>query len=252
MTVNENKTVTSELDDFNNEVLEQFNDRVLQIATFIDFVKDLEQRTDAMIENIESNLPILKASTLLLLYNILESTASNVKKLLTNAINNARIEYAEATKPIQILWNEYQIKMYEQSRKKRAESLQAILDVLLVNNKLNFIISDAESNKEFEGNVDVKLIREFASQYGYTIEFSDKPKSEVIRNQIVNLRNKLGHGNLTFEEVGRTLLLDAPENRNTQDKNLYFFKEAVIDFLIAFLRPTEDYLINQKYKKPQP
>lgn len=62
-----------------------------------------------------------------------------------------------------------------------------------------------KKNKIISGNIDAKLINKILKSYGFSA--LDNPM-KIHLLKVKNLRNKLAHGELTFKEVGRQLVLD--------------------------------------------
>ena len=86
----------------------------------------------------------------------------------------------------------------------------------------------------YSGNLDSREIISVLKKYG--IDFEEKA-SEL--KTIKDDRNKLAHGELTFEEVGRNLSL--PQLRHMKEKT-FRYMESVIDIMNAFIE-------NEGYRK---
>lgn len=86
----------------------------------------------------------------------------------------------------------------------------------------------------YSGNLDSREIISVLKKYG--IDFEEKA-SEL--KTIKDDRNKLAHGELTFEGVGRNLSL--PQLRHMKEKT-FRYMESVIDIMNAFIE-------NEGYRK---
>ncbi|HGF7196367.1 TPA: MAE_28990/MAE_18760 family HEPN-like nuclease, partial [Vibrio cholerae] len=92
----------------------------------------------------------------------------------------------------------------------------------------------SESYKLYSGNLDARVIRKVMKKYG--IEISDTYGSKLVN--VKNGRNKLAHGEESFEEFGRSIVLKTLED--------YF---SDVDALLnEVIEKTQQFLTNEEYR----
>jgi hypothetical protein len=93
----------------------------------------------------------------------------------------------------------------------------------------------------FSGNIDARLIKETANQYGFSHQ-TDPQKtgngSDLLT--VKSNRNDLAHGIKSFAEVGKEQTAD----------ELIQIKNKVIRYLRQILQNIESYLVKQEYLDP--
>lgn len=117
-------------------------------------------------------------------------------------------------------------------------NLKVLIDTWVMN-KLPLNLTYEEFTKHnqggnFSGNLDSKEIRKLAEKYG--MDFNLKCR-EI--DSVKFRRNKLAHGDVSFEEQGRVDTMNY----------MIILKEKTVDFLQQFIQVVEDYITNTKYRK---
>lgn len=187
--------------------------------------------------SIRLNAPVLRATVVLSLYNVIESITTQILKAIHNEIISKRVTYNNLTKELRDLALVY----FYKHKEKRAD-IHSSLDVLhstvdLVRGKSFFNIQyDAmsESYQLYSGNLDSRAIRKVMKKYGVAI-------SEEIGTKlrpIMKGRNKLAHGELSFEDYGRTMVTHVLD-QYYNDTNA---------FLNELILKSSEYLDTQSYK----
>lgn len=87
---------------------------------------------------------------------------------------------------------------------------------------------------DISGNIDAQKIRDILKQIGGN-EISDGRELKIIKDK----RNNLAHGEFTFSEIGRDVLVS----------ELIEYKNKTKDYLSNVLAEINDYIESQKYLK---
>jgi hypothetical protein len=227
----------------------EFSRRIQEIDRYFSFLKQVnDQRikiqTETGSKNLENQLaPTLRASAVLLLYNLLESTViqtiDNIHIMISTKFS---LTYKEAIDELKKIWIEYQYNNFKGTEK---GSEQIFNDLkFLENDIINIFSEKAKNNTEylhkvkgvaFSGKIDALQIKKFAKKYGFGVNKRVEGKNLV---QIKNQRNALAHGELSFNECG---------NNYNYEQLLKLKKEAVL-FLREFLNNVEKYLIKEEFR----
>lgn len=231
------------------QVKQSFADRVEEINLFYKLLSDINKREAQLIfpnegdirENIDVRVsPILKSSASLQLYNLVESTISNCLVKIHTSFTDDTLHYSNLSDEIQQLWVKFHYDYFKKTSNEKdiLHNLKLLIDTW-VTNTLPVTLTYEEFTKyntggDFSGNLDYKQIRKLSEKYG--IEFD--LKCEEI-GSIKSRRNKLAHGEISFEEQGR------------QDSIEYMIvlKDKAIDFLTQFLQAVDSYITNAKYRR---
>ncbi|AVR78913.1 hypothetical protein NM96_05790 [Neisseria mucosa] len=173
------------------QLREDFRSKFDDLELFLDFTEKLQYSAQRN--------PILKASIILILYNIVEST-------LTSLI--IRVHDELQLYPFSILNENLQKNFlyYHFSKLSNENDFKRNIDVIsnLSLSALYFPKFEEYYAKKtlFSGNVDGKKINEIFKKY--SIKQVTKEKSCLLK--IKSLRNILAHGEKTFNHVGREIL----------------------------------------------
>lgn len=231
------------------QVRQSFNDRTQEIELYYKLLSDIIKREAQLIfpneNDIRENLnvrvtSILKSSANLHLYNLVESTISNCLVEIHSSFSNDTIHYSNLSDEIQKLWVKFHYDYFKETSNEKdiLHNLKVLIDTW-VTNTLPVTLTYKEFTKyntggNFSGNLDSKEIRKLSEKYG--IEF-DVKCDEV--GSVKHRRNKLAHGEVSFEEQGR------------QDSIEYMIvlKDKTIDFLTQFIQAVDDYISNTKYRR---
>lgn len=165
----------------------------------------------------------IKASVILVLYNIIESTMTKSLIKIHEVLKNEHLKYADLNPELKKI-----IMVYYGNAISKSSDMHNASDFLIklfayVNEEENFSISYDELSKYYQlysGNLDAKAISTVLKKYG--IDFSKKA-SEL--QTIKNNRNKLAHGELSFEEVGRNL--SVPQLNVMMDRTFEYLSDVI-------------------------
>ncbi|WP_264320399.1 MAE_28990/MAE_18760 family HEPN-like nuclease [Zarconia navalis] len=199
---------------------QNFNERCREVSKYFIFLKSLEQETTKLcmedkngnpkIRNIDPTLEkTLKASGFLLLYNLVESTMRNAIEAIFNDLDNQRVSFDRIKPELQ--------KIVLQNLKKR-NSDKVISQITAIS--LDIIQASFNQEDVFSGNIDGRLIRKTADEYGFSSKTDYAKTRDGIDLLVVKSnRNDLAHGFKSFEEVGRDKT--AEELLDIQKKSLH-------------------------------
>lgn len=184
------------------------------------------------------NTPVLRSSVVLSLYNIIESTITQTLTKIHNEINASKVNYNNLSKEIKDL-----ALIYFYKHKSKRNDIHESIDVLhhtvdLIRGKGFFNIpynEMIESYQLYSGNLDSRIIRKVMKKYGVVISESHGTRLHAIKNG----RNTLAHGNKSFEEFGRDMVVPT----------LNIYLSDVDCFLSEVITSTRDFIRDKKYRR---
>lgn len=149
---------------------------------------------------VESQL-VLKSSLILMLYNAIEGTMSNLMAELFDNIKSRKASIENLPKNLQETIYKFHIKKIGNDIKKLKEFNQYD-DIEICN------VSYLEINKYlnlFSGNLDSRLIKKISSRLGVTLP---NKMDEPTLLDVKNIRNKLAHGETKFSNPCQDITLE--------------------------------------------
>lgn len=219
-------------------LFQDFNERSREVSKYFIFLKTLEQGTTKLsmegmkgkskIRTIDSELErTLKASGFVLLYNLIESTMRNAIEAIFDELNSQGVSFDKVRPEIKKI-------VLKNLKKCHPDKILENITILSV----DIISAGFDKEELFSGNIDGKLIKNIANEYGFSCK-TDPIKtgngSDLLT--IKSNRNDLAHGIKSFTEVGREKSAD----------ELLAIKNKVVKYLRQILLNLEIYLINQEY-----
>lgn len=228
-----------------NLVRANFNDRKGEIDLyfeFIDFLDNIEKT-----ENLEKSYYILynkdvekiiRANSLLMLYNLVESTLVTGMEEVYSALKENNITYSQVRREIREIWFNYRFskaydrKAHYDTYKKTAEN---IISSIVLNKPL---ILDRKATG-ISGNLDAMSIRDVCKKHGIQFHTPENCHGGEKLTKVKDQRNQLAHGTLSFAECGRDFTVE----------DLHVIKEDVESFLSGFIDSIESYYDNEEYLK---
>lgn len=191
-------------------------------------------------EEAEYNIVIvrtsIKANIILMLYNAVESTLTKSLEGIHEKIKEKRLRYSDLNSQLRMILAVY----YGYSMEKSANVNRAMEYALkladFINGNVCFEISYTELAQKYpmySGNLDTREIINVLKKYGIVYE---ERCSEL--KTIKDYRNKLAHGEDSFEEVGRNLSIPQLEE---------MFRKT-FEYLDKMLDEIERYLSDEKYR----
>lgn len=225
-------------------VRNDFQDRVLEINSYFDFLSPLDNNINIRLEftsplgGSESHLidnqlvKILKANAFLLLYNLVESTVLKSVQAIFNTIVDDSLAYKDLSDKFKNLWINSKslfIKGSDTSNlNKIKEAMHNIAESILIN-EIAVIESGAV---KITGNMDAKEIRIIAKQIG-CMECQDGRHLVTIKNK----RNHLAHGDFSFAEIGKDFSV----------QELTVFRNDAYDYLTRFMDIIEEFIQYRRF-----
>ncbi len=208
-----------------NNVRLILNERAQEIELYIKHLEFIEDTSDKIL------FKVMKANTLLMLYNLIEAIVSNSIDSIRHSIyENPDVEFDCLKEKIktQII----------KDLKKNISSENFVSRT----NKISNDIIKLSFKKEVvsNGNIDLDKIKELAGVYGFDIKGSnfDETGHGKSITDIKGKRNDLAHGTYSFSEIGKDYsMVDIEKISNQTIKYLQFIIDRI-----------EAYIQNQHYK----
>lgn len=217
-----------------------FGQRLEEIDLYFVALKALDdkstQQSDEPYFNSEF-IKILKANTLIMIYNLVESTVTGGITEIYNKIKEDKLTYSEVNANIQKIWFSFKFRqVYDQRAHYISYKDQAfkIIESVL---KKETIELDRKATS-VSGNLDAQKIRNVCGEHGISFVSSPESRGGIQLELVKNRRNELAHGSLSFAECGRDLTYE----------DLLQIKEETICFLKGFLEGIQNYYDNEKYR----
>lgn len=218
--------------------IEEYEKRKLEINAYLDLLAAMNQDNAKIIdldENEHSIDPlafkVCKASSYLIIYNLIEATVTAGVKSIYNRIFDERLTFNDVMENLRKVW--------WQSKK---ESLSNCATNQLIDNIYNYYctahsvdpLDFSDYISGVSGNLDADAIREVCHRYG----ISSVRDGRDLGN-IKTKRNWLAHGNKSFSDIGKD---STPSDLNT-------VRDRVFSFLDEFVSNVNTYLSETKYRR---
>lgn len=169
----------------------------------------------------------MKAQTLVILYNMVESTVCECLNYIYDAVADDELTYADLTDKMRNMWT---ASCRRASRAEQNWSEAAKMPVKVVFEELAINTS---------GSIDIRKIYEAFDKHGCTIA---EDKRELCGNSFLtvkNKRNRLAHGNESFSHCGSNYLYSGLDKMRTD----------ITTFLPVVIEATKKFVEDKKYKR---
>jgi len=206
-----------------------FTSRKNELSLFLDNLQKIEEMSEFPIDFCN----ILHSNTLLMLYNMVESTVVGGILEIYDAVMSQGCSYRFVSSKIKDIWFEFKFRQvydpnaHHNSYKKKAS--QIIDDIL--NDK---IIEFDRRAINAEGNLTAQIIRNICDAHGIYFVAPPESRGGVKIDDVTALRNDLAHGAKSFVECGRDFTLSDLRNISNE----------IEMFLGGFLEGTKEYYDN--------
>lgn len=216
-----------------------FQARKREISRYIRFVDKISREKLAIVDAVSKEtvydpadqselIKTLKANAFLLLYNLLESTLKNSIEAIFDELQGKGVDFDSCRDELRhvVLGN-----------LKRRNIDDIVPDISRIATDL--ISATFKKDMLFSGNVDGRLVRNTAKEYGFHAPRRRSDELLVVKSN----RNDLAHGNKTFSEVGREYDM----------RRIKRITKEVFDYLNELIDNVDTYLENEHYlhaKKP--
>lgn len=221
---------------------EEFQERRNEINEYFNLLFKIIKKNstllleDGKIEKITMcSITILKSSSILLLYNLVESIITKCLDRIHTHICDNNVKYTKMSDNLKKLSLSYYMQAFNKNVANNLDSIGYFKNLLELSfDELAFNISYKDMTKFYSlysGNLDSKQIRSVLLKYG--IQY-DKKNKEL--KTIKEKRNQLAHGEKSFNECGRDL---SYEHLNMLKENTFIFIEDMIVCIKNFLENKE-------------
>ena len=195
---------------------------------------NVEYRTE--IQGLTTVKTSIKAGIVLMLYNAIESTMTKCLARLHKVLITKNLVFSDCNDKLKHLVAVYHENAREKSSDNHCKASHALkfYDYVIGNSPFN--LSYEEISKFYHlysGNLDSREIIAVFGKYG--IEFKERV-SEL--KTIKDYRNKLAHGENSFEEIGRTLTIQQIEQ----------LKERTFFYMGKIIAEVKKYIDEESYK----
>ncbi|KEQ28281.1 hypothetical protein N180_01210 [Pedobacter antarcticus 4BY] len=236
-------------------IREEFDRRITEINLYFEILKVIEldkpklTAFDAVSDtNIDiifdsQKINIFRASTFLLLYNLVESTVFNSVITIFDSINsdrhNPKLKYFDVIDDVKKYWLDNVYKHDEKMKKDAVINNFIKLSNLIFNESLVL----ASYYIKYGGSLDAFKIQETAKSLGVNIDkLKDGYRKDIhgeAFKEVQQKRNWLAHGEKTFAEIGQ----DYPFGRLDE------FRQYIVEHLEKFIISIDDYIRDASYKR---
>lgn len=173
---------------------------------------------------------VLIANAYLLLYNIVESTVSNSVNAIFQSITYSNCKYDDLTDFFKKLW--VKDKIICSSINDTGQIINVFQNIINILNR-DCSFDNSMNLLGISGNIDAHKIRQISNKIGLSI-VSNGSELEDIKN----IRNKLAHGERTFNDIGKDITVN----------ELNSIKEKTINYLDLFVNNVRRFIENKNFK----
>lgn len=181
-------------------VVAEFDERVGEIEAYLDFIKTVDDRSTRLLREADGSpvytptqqddvLRTFKASALLMLYNLMESSVANAVEAIFDELEQQVVAFDVCSDEIRLV-------ILGNIRQHRPLKLLPVLNVLAT----DIVTKTFRKTDALSGNIDAREIKGVARQYGFPPPASRGDRLVTVKTH----RNDLAHGSKSFAEVGRT------------------------------------------------
>lgn len=222
-------------------IFDMFDERVQEIDLYFEALKELDQGNAEHLGTshyFDSEfIKILKANTLLMVYNLVESTVMGGILEIYDKVKQEVLTYSSVRKEIKDIWFAYKFRQvydqkahYNSYKDKAMEIVNSILtgEIIELDRKATAI----------SGNLDAQTIRNVCHDHGICFTPEDGSRGGVVLGTVKDRRNDLAHGTLSFAECGRDYSIE----------DLVKIKEETVLFLRGLLTGMKQYYDGKQYK----
>lgn len=175
----------------------------------------------------------LRAGSIILLYNLVESTFRNCIYLVYDTIHDEGLKYGDLSDEMKRIWIEFQF-MSEMKVDKVRTKAKEISDKLS-DHKVMF----DGIPKGTSGNLNLQKIIEISKKVGVNLgRIPDRNNVSNTLELLKTQRNHLAHGNHTFSSIGSLVTLN----------DLLVHKDSTIKFLRHLVKCYSEYIDKKMYK----
>jgi hypothetical protein len=164
-----------------------FKQRCEEVERYLDYLRGLEVAAGADV----NLMATMKASAMLMIYNVVESTMANAIESIFDRLRSENIGFISIDDKLKAMVLKC---AKEQNPTKLVTKMRDEL--------LDLAVAAFRKDSVFSGNVDAHKIREILDECGVKRSGSYKESALL---EIKGARNNLAHGSKSFSELGRTM-----------------------------------------------
>lgn len=226
-------------------IFDIFDERVQEINLYFSALKELDKELDVENTNHSSTklycndafIKILKANTLIMIYNLVESTVMGGILEIYNKMKQEGLTYSEVTNEIKDIWFSFKFRqVYDQQahfNSYKGKALEIINSILT-----GEVIELDRKATAISGNLDAQQIRRMCDEHGIVFQTKAASRGGVVLKTVKDRRNELAHGTLSFAECGRDYSIG----------DLRCIKVQTVLFLKGLLQGMKQYYDEKRYK----
>ena len=228
-----------------NNAWKVFRDRRQEVKQYVRFVYDLinneencgfhsEINTHSQSSKRFVDIRIHKATVILLLYNLIESTTTSAIIAIYSKIKEDGVCFNDCSDNIKQVFLKNCQKRFNNSSWEIEKVSQLFKDLNWTIAKY-LVYHDFNTNNILSCNVGINELKKLSKRYGFNNPVSGYNYKSI--SAIKDKRNDLAHGNKTFSEVGQSL----------GKKDIIQYYVLTIRLMISTLKSVESFLQNKEY-----
>lgn len=169
----------------------------------------------------------IKGQTMLVLYNLVESSICECLNYIYDAVADDDLTYAELTDEMRRMWT---------LSCKRAKKNENDMDEA---SKMPLKTKFEELAINTSGSIDIRKIYDIFGKHGCIIDLDKRKECGNSFLTTKNKRNLLAHGNISFSQCGSAYLL----------RDLEKIKQDIVTFISVVIETTKKFVKDKKYKR---
>jgi len=222
-----------------------FDQRCDEINSFLGALSDLyalNDQPECSYSYTDDNfLKILKANSILMIYNLVEASISSGINEIYDLVHSQGLTYSNVRKEIQEIWFTFKFnQVYDPNAHYNTYKAKAyeIVNSIIMNNTIEL----NQKAMGINGNLDANQIRLICKRNGIHYSVDPACKGGEALDDVKRKRNDLAHGTVSFLECGRSYSLN--------DINIINVETTV--FLDCILQGMQDYYAQQSFLAVKP
>lgn len=223
-----------------NMVMSVYTERVNEIDEYFCALTELYDTQGTFETNYKFHesdfLKILKANSILMIYNLVESTVMGGILRIYEKFRVDGLRYVDVSDEIKKIWFSHKFNQsYGRESNFNTYKNNALL---IIDNILNDCVIELDRKAtNISGNLDADKIRILCSDHGINFSSAEGSRGGVVLKDVMDRRNSLAHGTLSFAECGREYAVD----------ELIQIKNETFNYLGGLLTGMKEYYDNEIY-----
>lgn len=221
-------------------IIDLFNGRVHEIDLYFSSLSDLYRLSDSCDGEVtyckDEFLKILKANSLIMIYNLVESTVLGGILEIYDRFKEDGLKYSDVNDKIKSIWFSYKFNQVYDKKAHYNSYKDKALQIINCIFEERIIELDRKATN-ISGNLDADKIRQVCSEHGINFSSDSACRGGYVLEDVKEKRNELTHGTISFAECGRDYTLS----------DLIRIKEETALFLGGLLEGMNNYYIEKEY-----